>query len=54
MSLELTEHQNHLNDNIMKLEETVLLHEKINRFLRNFIFVLNIRIKFKKCVFSTD
>uniref|UniRef100_A0A1I8M3S8 Uncharacterized protein n=1 Tax=Musca domestica TaxID=7370 RepID=A0A1I8M3S8_MUSDO len=31
MSLELTQHQNHLNDNIMKLEETVLLHEKINR-----------------------
>lgn len=31
MSLELTTHQNLLNDNIMKLEETVLMHEKMNR-----------------------
>ncbi|XP_065362803.1 TNF receptor-associated factor 3 [Calliphora vicina] len=31
MSLEVTQHQNHLNDNIMKLEETVVQNEKINR-----------------------
>lgn len=31
ISVEVAKHQNHLNDNIMKLEETVLEHEKSNR-----------------------
>lgn len=32
MSLEVSQHQNLLNDNIMKLEETVIENEKANRY----------------------
>ncbi|XP_013098657.2 TNF receptor-associated factor 3 [Stomoxys calcitrans] len=51
MSLDLTQHQNHLNDNIMKLEETVLLHEKINRDkfieVENFLQAINVDLNTK-------